>query len=46
MIRPLEAFEMAPPDETEAKYRLLGKRFTTPSPSGSGKSPLSDDQHA
>ena len=27
VIRPLEAFEMAPPDETEAKYRLLWKRF-------------------
>ena len=26
-IYPLEAFEMAPPDEAEAKYRLLWKRF-------------------
>ena len=27
VIRPLEEFQMAPPDETEAKYRLLWKRF-------------------
>lgn len=27
VIRPLEAFQMAPPDETEANYRLLWKRF-------------------
>lgn len=27
LIRPLEAFQMAPPDETEAHYRLLWKRF-------------------
>lgn len=27
VIRPLEDFEMAPPDETEATYRLLWKRF-------------------
>ena len=27
VIRPLEAFQMAPPDETEARYRLLWKRF-------------------
>ncbi len=26
-IRPLDAFQMAPPDETEARYRLLWKRF-------------------
>ena len=27
VIRPLESFQMAPPDETEATYRLLWKRF-------------------
>ena len=27
VIRPLEHFQMAPPDETEAHYRLLWKRF-------------------
>lgn len=27
VIRPLEDFQMAPPDETEAQYRLLWKRF-------------------
>lgn len=27
VIRPLEDFQMAPPDETEAAYRLLWKRF-------------------
>jgi len=27
VIRPLEDFQMAPPDETEANYRLLWKRF-------------------
>jgi len=27
VIRPLEDFQMAPPDETEARYRLLWKRF-------------------
>ena len=27
VIRPLEEFQMAPPDETEANYRLLWKRF-------------------
>lgn len=27
VIRPLEFFQMAPPDETEARYRLLWKRF-------------------
>lgn len=27
VIRPLEDFRMAPPDETEAHYRLLWKRF-------------------
>lgn len=27
IIRPLEDFQMAPPDETEATYRLLWKRF-------------------
>lgn len=27
VIRPLEDFQMAPPDETEAHYRLLWKRF-------------------
>ncbi len=27
MIRPLADFQMAPPDETEAQYRLLWKRF-------------------
>ena len=27
IIQPLEHFEMAPPDETEARYRLLWKRF-------------------
>ena len=27
VIHPLEDFQMAPPDETEAKYRLLWKRF-------------------
>ena len=27
VIRPLAAFQMAPPDETEARYRLLWKRF-------------------
>lgn len=27
LIRPLEDFEMAPPDETEANYRILWKRF-------------------
>ncbi|MDD3347560.1 TIGR03915 family putative DNA repair protein [Oscillibacter sp.] len=27
VIRPLEAFQMAPPDETEANYRILWKRF-------------------
>jgi len=27
VIRPLEDFQMAPPDETEATYRLLWKRF-------------------
>lgn len=27
IIRPLEDFQMAPPDETEANYRLLWKRF-------------------
>ena len=27
VIRPLEAFQMAPPDEAEARYRLLWKRF-------------------
>ena len=26
-IRPLEQFQMAPPDEAEARYRLLWKRF-------------------
>ena len=26
-IRPLASFQMAPPDETEARYRLLWKRF-------------------
>ena len=26
-LRPLAAFQMAPPDETEARYRLLWKRF-------------------
>lgn len=26
-IRPLDAFQMAPPDETEAAYRVLWKRF-------------------
>ena len=26
-IRPLEVFHMAPPDETEARYRILWKRF-------------------
>lgn len=26
-IQPLDSFEMAPPDETEAHYRLLWKRF-------------------
>ena len=27
VIRPLESFQMAPPDETEANYRILWKRF-------------------
>ena len=27
VIYPLESFQMAPPDETEARYRLLWKRF-------------------
>lgn len=27
VIRPLEDFQMAPPDEAEARYRLLWKRF-------------------
>ncbi len=27
VIRPLSAFQMAPPDEAEARYRLLWKRF-------------------
>ena len=27
VIRPLEDFQMAPPDETEANYRILWKRF-------------------
>lgn len=27
VIQPLESFEMAPPDEAEARYRLLWKRF-------------------
>ncbi|MBE6995906.1 MAG: DNA metabolism protein [Ruminococcaceae bacterium] len=27
VIRPVEDFQMAPPDETEARYRLLWKRF-------------------
>ena len=27
VIRPLEFFQMAPPDETEARYRTLWKRF-------------------
>ena len=27
VLRPLEDFRMAPPDETEARYRLLWKRF-------------------
>lgn len=27
VIRPLEDFQMAPPDETEASYRVLWKRF-------------------
>ena len=27
VIRPLDSFQMAPPDETEATYRLLWKRF-------------------
>lgn len=27
VIRPLASFQMAPPDETEARYRLLWKRF-------------------
>lgn len=27
VIRPIEDFQMAPPDETEANYRLLWKRF-------------------
>lgn len=27
VIRPLEYFQMAPPDETEANYRILWKRF-------------------
>ena len=27
VIRPLADFQMAPPDETEAHYRLLWKRF-------------------
>ena len=27
VIRPLDDFQMAPPDETEANYRLLWKRF-------------------
>ncbi len=27
VIRPLESFQMAPPDEAEARYRLLWKRF-------------------
>ncbi len=27
VIRPLAEFQMAPPDETEARYRLLWKRF-------------------
>ena len=27
VIRPLESFQMAPPDEAEAHYRLLWKRF-------------------
>ena len=27
VIRPLEEFQMAPPDETEANYRILWKRF-------------------
>ncbi|WP_325199804.1 TIGR03915 family putative DNA repair protein [Oscillibacter sp.] len=27
VIRPLAAFQMAPPDEAEARYRLLWKRF-------------------
>lgn len=27
VIRPLEDFQMAPPDETEATYRILWKRF-------------------
>lgn len=27
VIRPLEDFQMAPPDETEAAYRILWKRF-------------------
>lgn len=27
LIRPLEHFEMAPPDEAEANYRILWKRF-------------------
>ena len=26
-IQPLDSFQMAPPDETEARYRLLWKRF-------------------
>ena len=26
-VRPLEHFQMAPPDEAEARYRLLWKRF-------------------
>ena len=27
IIRPLEAFQMAPPDDAEARYRILWKRF-------------------
>ena len=27
MIRPVDDFQMAPPDEKEANYRLLWKRF-------------------